>query len=251
MSEPDSSADRPASPPVPVRPSHRGRWTAIIGAVAVAVLGATAAAVITPERIDTLFGLWAPAASPSATPLDSTAPTQSVATQAGSLTLEIPEDWSSRESRWNVSEDAGAGLLVGTQVKSVIDFRNDGAWIGVSSEITRSSDVAAMSPAARSDWLDSFVDVDWSREGCIPVRSEVPARAGWQLATRSWKECNSTQGQRMLEFAALSDELDLLVMGQISLTDETGDDVFELIVQSFVVSPDKLPTTTTGSSVVP
>ncbi|WP_169583656.1 MULTISPECIES: hypothetical protein [Microbacterium] len=252
MAEPEIRPE-PTEPPAPPtgRPSHRGRWTAIIGAVAVAVLGATAAAVITPERVDAIFGMLnpAPTASPSATVALAT---HSVSSADGALTVDVPEDWSAQRSRWNVTEDPGTALLLGTALDRYVDFRNDGAWIGASRDIVVAADVAAMAPRDRAEWLDGFVDLDWSIDGCVPVNEQPRERSGWTVATRVWKECAATKGQRMLEFAAMPENAEVLVIAQVSAHGQTADEVFDVIFDSFVVEPEKVPTqAAVGDVVVP
>lgn len=251
MSEP-GAANNASAPPPPAgeKPSHRGRWTAIVGAIGVAVVGATAAAVITPDRIDAIFGAFNPAPTATASPSPTALQMQSVSSADGGLTLEIPESWSYRPSRWNVNEDAGTGLLVGTQLFGSMDFRNDGGWVGASTEILRTAQVADMTVSEREQWIDAFIDVDWTIEGCIPVNDQPVERTGWMIASRTWKECGSTNGQRMVEFAALSDDLKVLVIGQISLTEDVTDEVFPAIVSAFVVIPDKLPVTAVSGDLV-
>lgn len=167
---------------------------------------------------------------------------KSVSSQDGAITVDVPESWSAGDSTWNSTAHPGTGIFAGTQMIVAADYRNSTVYIGASTAMPAAEDVAAMTIPDRQEWLDEIVDLDWGKDGCLPVSPEPKVKTGWTIATREWKECASTKGQRMLEFAALTDVSDVLVIGQITLTADTPDSVFDSVIESFVITPDKIPT---------
>ncbi|MBM7503818.1 hypothetical protein ACFPER_10055 [Agromyces aurantiacus] len=259
MSE-DRRAAAPEGPPPSEAPETATRvarrrrsrtWYAVGGAVGVAVLGATASAVITPERIDALFGRSDAA---GATPTSTVAPIeyQTVQHTSGAIALDVPEEWGARDARWDVDEHPGAAMRVGFQIESVTPFGVDGAYAGASVASARAVDATSMSEPERRDWLRGYIVRDWTVDGCVPRPDPGWEKAGWTLETTRWEDCASFEDSRLVEFAALHDDGEVVLVGQISLTAETPDAVAEHLIESIAVQAEKLPSgTTTGDLVIP
>jgi hypothetical protein len=246
-----------AGPPPATRPTGERlrqrrinrRWYAVGGAVGVAVLGATATAIITPERIDAIFGGSTSVPSPTASP--SPIPYDIVSTSSGAITVDVPDDWGARDSVWNVTEDRGDALRTGKQFESEIAFHVDGAYLGASKAARSLAGATDLDESGRRTLLRSFIEADWSVEGCSTRPDPVWEKPGWLVEATRWEDCASLEGARLFEFAALDRDAEVLVVSQMVLVAGTPDEVVERYVQSFAVDPSKLPGQSTGDLILP
>ncbi|WP_382306635.1 hypothetical protein [Herbiconiux sp. UC225_62] len=246
----------PASPATPAAARHPKRFYAIGGAVLVAVVGATASAVITPERLDGLFAMFGGGAGAgAATSASSTPPaleTKNVSSGDKALSFAVPAEWGARTGNYNVSPDAGTAVITGTQVDSPVEFGEDGAYIAVSEDFatrTGLTGLAADDLRARAD--DLVGEADWTIDGC--VASDEPSREkdGWQLATRYWTDCAQIPDSKLWEMVAIDDEGTMVVTLQVLLSPDASPEIMDAIVGSFTVDPRKLPSGVGGDVVIP
>jgi hypothetical protein len=148
-------------------------------AVAVAILGATASAVITTDRIDAVFGGGAVEKTPSPTPTPISYKT--VTSLDKSLSFSVPSTWSARDGSYDVTDDQGVAVITGTQVEKSISFQHDNAYVAASVDAT-SIDGTVRPSSGRSAFLDAILDEgDWTKEGCIlgsePARTNGSGRS--------------------------------------------------------------------------
>lgn len=230
MSEPD-----PVSPAATSKGAGRGKWYAIGAAVLVAVLGATASAVITPERVDWFFGLFS--GGQTATEF------KTVSTRDGAITVDIPQNWLVSQGGWNQTADLGTGIITGTDLEApVTGFVEDRGYLGASSAVGDSGELAGMSSAETRAALKEVLDLDWTIRNCVRDTDVERTKQGWMVESTKWKDCADNIGQRLYEFAAVDDDGTTLVIGQVSLMPGTPDAVIDRFFDSFIIDIDELPT---------
>ena len=194
----EPSSEPATTPPEPRRSSRRG-W--VIGAattVGVALVGATASALITPERVDGFFGMFSDSPTPSATP-SVTAQFKTVTSLDKSITFEVPANWAARDGRYDVTTFAGSAVMTGTQVDRSIQFGEDGAYIGASGEFATLGQLTEASDEVIEGFLQSAVEeLDWTLEGCVPAAAAPLLKDDWFVDSRVWKDCASIAGLKVV-----------------------------------------------------
>jgi hypothetical protein len=222
------------------RSSRRG-W--IIGAastLAVAIVGATASAVITPERIDAIFGSFG--GTPPPTPTPSIVAYKSVTSLDKAITMEVPDDWAARDGAYDVTEFTGSALITGTQVETPVEFGEDGAYVGASAEFARTAQFDVATDDVIEDFLQMSVDeLDWTLENCVASAEEPFAKTGWIVASKAWDDCTSVEGTRLWQVAMVPDDRSSLVSIQVLLRPGAPGEIAAAIVESIVVDSDRLP----------
>ena len=229
MSEPD-----PVSPAATSKGAGRGKWYAIGAAALVAVVGATASAVITPERVDWFFGLFS--GGQTATEF------KTVSTRDGAITVDVPLNWLVAPGKWNQTAHPGTGIVAGTVIDGpVTGFVDDGAYLAASSEFAKPADLAGMSESETRDTLTEVLDLDWTIQNCVRDTDVERSKRGWIVESTKWKDCRENTGQRLYEFAAVDADGTVLVIGQVSLVPGTPDVVVDRFFESFIIDVDELP----------
>jgi hypothetical protein len=264
---PSPSAPSPAAPtaahpppPAPTSPApsttrHPKRFYAIGAAVLVAIVGATASAIITPERLDGLFAIFGGSAGAGVPPASTTPPpleTKNVASDDKALSFAIPAEWGARNGNYNVSPDAGSAVITGTQVDSPVEFGEDGAYIAVSREFaTRTGLPGLASDDLRARADDLVGEADWTIDGCTASDEPTREKDGWQLATRYWEDCAQIPGSKLWEMVAIDDDGSVVVTMQVLLSADASAEIMDTIVESFTVDPRKLVSGPGGDVVLP
>ena len=246
----DGDGEAPAPPTGRHRRPTRMVY-AVGGAVGLAVIGATASALITPERIDAFFGAFGSHAPPTETATSDAVAYKTVVSNDKAITVDIPAEWGANLSKWDWTMDPGSAVRTGVDTTGVIDFAQDTAYLGASAAAAEAEGAPAMTAAERRDWLRSYVELDWTIEGCVREPDPVWKRAGWTIEATRWKDCATYPGQRYFAFAATDEHGDVLVLAQMSLTDGTPDEIAVRYAESFVVDVDKLPAPSSGDFIVP
>jgi hypothetical protein len=246
----DVDGETPAPPTARHRRPTRALY-AVGGAVGIALIGATASALITPERIDAFFGAFGDHSGPTPTASAATVEYKTVVSNDRSITVDIPTEWGANLARWDVSQYPGSALRTGIDTSDLVDFAEDGGYLAASAATAVAAGAPAMSSAERRDWLRSYVELDWTIEGCVRQPDPVWERSGWTIEATRWKDCAAYRGERYFEFAATDEDGDVLVIAQVSLSDGTPDAVAERYVESFVVDLDKLPAPSTDDYILP
>ncbi|SDZ16261.1 hypothetical protein SAMN05216554_2713 [Herbiconiux ginsengi] len=246
----------PASAATPVAARHPKRVYAIGGAILVAVVGATASAVITPERLDGLFAMFGGGAGAGVAASASSTPpgleTKNVSSGDKALSFAIPAEWGARTGNYNVSPDAGTAVVTGTQVDSPVEFGEDGAYVAVSKDFATRTGLAGLESTdlrARAD--DLVGKADWTIDGCIASDEPSREKDGWQLATRYWTDCAQIPDSKLWEMVAIDDEGTMVVTLQVLLSPDASPEVMDTIVGSFTVDPRKVASGLGGDVVLP
>lgn len=234
------------------RRRRRGVLYGVGGAVGVALVGATASALITPERLDALFG-WSPATA-GVTPTPVSDEMKTITTGDNAVAVEVPDAWAARDSSYDTFPFAGSALLAGTQIDARITPTHDGLYLDASTTTPVEHGLADLTVEQRTAALKEYVAIaEWDKEGCVPGSEPARSRDGWLVVTRLWQDCVQTEGLRAWEIAALSDDAAVLVTMQITLRPQSGADIVDRIVASFAVDEAKLPSGTrlSGDAVTP
>lgn len=244
--DPASSGSEIPSPKRP-QPGRRGWVIAAVSTVAVAVVGATASALITPERIDGLFRSFggAPAVATPSTTTSAPLAYKSVTSLDKALALEVPTAWAARDGAYDVTNFSGTAIITGTQVDSPVEFGEDGAYVGASAEFATKGQLVEASDDAITGFLESVVEeLDWTLEGCVPAAASAFEKDGWFVDSRAWKDCASITGSRLWEIAMIPEDRSALVSIQVLLTPDAPAEIVDMVVSSLVVDARRLPTGT-------
>lgn len=243
----EQADDAPVSSPAS-GPSRRGRrWAvAIASAVALAVLGATASALITPERLNNLFGLFGSGVS-----------YKTVATSDGALTLDVPDTWAARDASYNVTPTAGSAILSGTQVRNPLQVLDEGAYAGASADATGQMSMAGF-PADPADpdfeqvaqaFGQAIVDeADWTQVGCTATKEPTRRVDGWVVASQAWKDCADTEGTRVWDIALVKGDGSVFAFLQVFLPSGRPASIVDTTLNSLLIDPRKLPTGVVGEN---
>lgn len=239
-----SSGGAPA--PAPKTSGGRKFFYAIAGTAAAAILGATASALITPERFDAIFGTSGKSetavstSSPSPTPFH--VQTKTISTQDGALSVKVPAAWPARDARFSDSTVVGTAVFSGTDVTTGITFTDDGVWIGASFDLADRELLSSLDREAREAVANRYAnEFDWASEGCIVSHEPARTKDGWLIVTKHWVDCAATEGFKLWEIAALNDAGTIMVRSQIALTPGAPVEIVDYVVSSFAVDESRLP----------
>jgi hypothetical protein len=209
--------------------------------VAVAILGATASAVITTDRIDAVFGGGAVEKTPSPTPTPISYKT--VTSLDKSLSFSVPSTWSARDGSYDVTDDQGVAVITGTQVEKSISFQHDNAYVAASVDAT-SIDGTVRPSSGRSAFLDAILDEgDWTKEGCILGSEPARTKSGWLIESRYWIDCAAVRGQRVWEIAGFAEDGTAFLMMQVGLNPTSPASITDEILASVSPNPQTIPST--------
>jgi hypothetical protein len=226
----------------------RGIIAAVVGALTAAVAGAAISG-------DWFDGSSEPPDGPAVqmgTASDSPVEVQMEAASdpSGAISVQVPEDWGFNPAQHNLSYagyiDTGVALRAGTGSAvrgGGMDFTNSNLYFGASAAAADRLDMHDRPPGELRAWATSAVRaLDWSLEGCS-LSEELPFdQNGFVGVYRIWKDCSGFEGTRMYELFAVSSAGDTIanvsLLASLSMTDDTA----KLILDSFRVRPESLPT---------
>lgn len=194
-----ASEGAPAKPP---RSRSRTATIAILATVGTAAVGALAGAIITPARIEAMFGWVQPTAAPSIEYKTATDRTDSIS-------LKVPEDWAVGLARYDPgfeeSTEEGVAVLAGTQVTGSAVYGESTAYVAASTVSTERLGLVGASEDALRRWLrEEIVIADWTIESCVLSEENSHAIEGWLSESRLWHDCGSLEGLRLLEWLAVT-----------------------------------------------
>ncbi|MET0757632.1 MAG: hypothetical protein ABWY39_06650 [Mycobacterium sp.] len=211
-----------------------------------AVVGAIATAVITSDRVDSVFSwignLFAPAAvSSDAEPVG----TKTVTSADKVFTVDIPERWATRNAPFNVFADGslnlGSAIYAGVDIDGALSFDTAGAYIGASTHAAQQLGLVGASDTTLALWAQSELDrFDWTIDGCVPTNDPVPDHDGWIVRGKIWVDCAANEGMRLIELYALPVGGDVTIHVQMSLMSDDPDAVAQTLVSSLVVVDSRL-----------
>ena len=217
---------------------------AVAGVVGSAVVAALAAAVITPERIDAFFQLFAPSSAQSSQP---EVAYKRVVSPDGVFTLDIPESWLIASAQYNVTYagigDAGAGMSAGVDPTDGRQPTEDGIYLGASADAANRLQLDNADPSEIQAWADvTAAEIDWSQDGCVRGVSELSGPDGWVTGVTPWVDCYATAGLRIWEMYTVPPNRAFTLCLQLQLSQGTDETVLEHIIGSLVVDESRIPT---------
>lgn len=246
----DPDAEKAAPP--------RGRRTAAIavaGVIGTAIAGAAATALITPQRIDQLFGILGGAASQVALETDPVE-YKTVTDADGAISLEMPEDWIVVDAPYDVAfggvREPGASLLAGDGVGDGSDWGESAIYVGASTATAARYELPESTPAERTATLEAIADdVDWSIDDCLHATDELALPRGFAGVATSWDDCAQTDGMRVWEIYAASDDGTVFLFVQIFLPPGADASVAHDLAETLTVTRGEIPAATDGASISP
>ncbi|MEQ1737363.1 MAG: hypothetical protein ABL886_13285 [Rhodoglobus sp.] len=223
-----------------MRPRRRRLLIAAGGVVATAIVAALASAVITPERIDALFGHTSEPSSPAEVVF------KRVVSSDGVFTLDLPESWLSSGAVYNVAydgtTDAGTAMTAGDDPLDGRQPTEDGIYLGVSVDAAQRFHLGSTDAAELQDWVDAAaLRSDWSIDGCVRGASQLSGPDGWVNGVVAWDDCYSTKGIRIWEIYAVPPGGAFVLYLQPQLSAKTDEAVLAHIIASLVVDSSKIP----------
>lgn len=247
VGQPPRPPDSTDPAPTPNR-RRRRVGQAALGVVGVAVAGALATAIITPERLDWALGLFSPTA-PSASPSIETVESvefKRVTTGDSALAFDVPGDWLVINASWNYEVegvlDEGSAGLAGDSPRDSNDWGEDGVWVGASVDAATRIGLPGAEPETLSAWAREQVRLNdyWIEQGCVlsSMSPDLPAGVVGEVAV--WENCADTAGIRMWELYSVLDSGEAVVLAQLVMTADTTDEMAARIISSIVVVPNRV-----------
>ena len=232
------------------RPRPSRRLIAVASVVGTAVIAALAAAVITPERIDGFFQLFAPTSAPSSPP---EVAYKRVVSPNGVFTLDIPESWLIANAQYNVTYagvgDVGSGMSAGVDPTDGRQPTEDGIYLGASVDAANRLQFASADTTDIQAWADvTATEIDWSQDGCVRGVSELSGPDGWVTGVTPWVDCYSTAGLRIWEMYTVPPNRAFTLCLQLQLSQSTDEAVLEHIIGSLVVDESRIATASEPAS---
>lgn len=218
-----------------------------------AVVGAIAAAVITPDRLASLF--------PDRTTASSAATVEPVSYKSavspdGAVTLDIPKSWGTLRGRYNITydghSDVGSAFNVGTNPQGGTDYGKDGAYVGVSREAADRANFSSMSGQEKRTWIERQMAADdWTIDGCVLTARTLPGKAGWYLVSAYWKDCLGVPGNDQWNVIGISNDNTTVVDMELDKSPAVSDATLRHIVATFAIQPSKIPSPPSSDSGTP
>ena len=223
--------------------------TAVATTVGVAVVGATASALITPE----LFSGWL---HPTPTPTPAALEFKTVSTSNDAVTVTVVDEWMVLDGTYDVvlggDTDLGSALNAGTRIDSGTSWNDDWLYVAASSDASLRLGLADQSDAELADWvLEEARAPDWTRENCVLTEGPELEKSDWVIGHADWKNCGTVEGSRFWEIVAVSPDRSVVVVIQSALAPGTPDAAMLAILEGLAVNPAKLPHATSGDQVLP
>lgn len=212
----------------------RGRLLGGVGVVGTAVVGALAAALITP---DSVRGSDADPPSSSASPPPAY---KRVANRDGALALEVPAPWAVTNPAYEEKgRSYGPGLAAGEDPYSDSRYTKSRVFLGASR--TLAAELGKGGESLSAGLLSKLRAEDWTIDGCEFDR-EVPfsrADDGVAGAYRVWRGCASTDSALYNGYFAPQDSSYVVVLQMELQSVDAG--AAEAALGSFRVLPERLP----------
>jgi hypothetical protein len=234
---------------------RRGILTASASIVAAAVVTAIATALITPDRLNTLLGFTSPS-TPTATPKAHPIQYKEVRDDTGAISLSIPSGWAYIQGNYNVAYDKvidkGVALNAGTNPQHGTAYGVDGVYVGVSVDTATRLGMADWSPSRLIAWETNQDDLyTYSPDGCILTTKQVPARAGWVIASRVWDDCEGEPGFSVYELVGTPPDRSYVVNMEERSDNRTASAVFEHVALSIAIQPNLVPHSLRPDFIIP
>ena len=236
------SAEEPPSPEPTRARALTSKGTVIGTTVLTAVVGALATAIISPERIDRLFGAG-DAERDRPPPISY----KRVAERTGAVSVRVPDSWAVTTSRYEgvdgVTDGSGRALRTGPDPTSTVPSTQEVAWVGASRTAPEELGLLDLTDdAARTLLQDQIDGLDYRDMGCTRTDDHLlDLAATWVTAVAVWEGCGAVEDWRVWEVAMLAKDRRSLVTVQIGLSPSTPDEVAEQLVESVTVVPSQLP----------
>jgi hypothetical protein len=220
----------------------RGIIAAVVGAITAALAGA----VISGDWFD---GSSEPDEEATSDP-SGTIQMEAASDPSGAISVQVPEDWGFNPADHSTSYagyiDSGVALKAGTGSAvsgGGLDFTNSNLYFGASATAADRLDMHDRPLGELRAWATSAVRaLDWSLQGCS-LSEELPFdKNGFVGVYRIWKDCSGFEGTRMYELFVVSSVGDTIVNVSLLASPSMNDDTAELILESFRVRPESLPT---------
>ncbi|WP_344738111.1 hypothetical protein [Microbacterium awajiense] len=228
---------------------------AALGVIGVAVAGALATAIITPERLDWALGLLA-TPDPSASPVQETAQSvqfKRVTTSDSALAFDVPEDWLVVAARWNYEIDGvldeGSAGIAGHSPADWVDWGEDGVWLGASVDAATRLGLPGAGHETSAAWVREQVRLNdyWLDQGCVLSSMHPAPPDGVVGEVVVWENCAGTAGVRLWELWSVLDAGEAIVLAQLTMTSETSDEAAARIISSIVIAPDRIASAAVSS----
>lgn len=237
-------------------PRPRGRRAAVIAVASVlgtAVAGAAATALITPARVDQLFGLLGGAAAGQ--PLTEVE-VKTVTDADGAVSLEMPAEWIVVDAPYDFGaggvRDPGASLLAGDGVGDGSDWGEAAIYVAASTATASRYGLPESTPADRTAVLsDLAAEHDWSIDQCLHATDELALPTGFAGVSTSWDSCVQTDGMRVWEIYASSDDGAVFLFLQIFLPPGADASIAHHLVETLTVRRGEIPESGGGASPSP
>ena len=237
----------------------RGRRTAAIAVASVigtAIAGAAATALITSERVDQFFGVLGGAAAGQVASETKPLEYKTVTDDDRAVLLEIPADWvvvhTSYDAAFGGVREPGASLLAGDGVGDGSDWGESAVYVGASTATASRYELPESTPAERTAVLSALAEeYDWSIDQCLHATDELALPTGFAGVSTSWDDCAQTDGMRVWEIYASSDDGAVFLFMQVFLPPEADASIARHLVETLTVTRSEIPGATGGASVRP
>lgn len=241
-------AAAPAAKKAAPRPRRRAAVIAVGSVLGTAIAGASAAALITPERVDQFFGMFGGAPDP--------VDYKTVTDADRSVSLEVPSDWIVVDAPYDVDaggvREPGAALLAGDGVGDGTDWGESAVYIGASTVTASRYALPELTPAERMAILGTLADeADWSIDDCLHANDALTLPTGFTGVSTSWDDCAQTDGMRLWEIYASSDDGAVLLFLQIYLPPGVDASLARHMVETLTVTRSEIPSADGAGSVSP
>ena len=233
---PDLRAGKAAPP--------RGRRTAAIavaGVIGTAIAGAAATALITSERVDQFFGILGGAAAGQVATETKPVEYKTVTDADHAVLLEIPADWIVVDTSYDVAaggvREPGASLLAGDGVGDGSDWGESAVYAGASTATASRYELPQSTPAERMAVLSGLTaEYDWSIDQCLHATDELALPTGFAGVSTNWDNCAQTDGMRVWEIYASSDDGTVFLFVQIFLPPGADASIAHHVVETLTVT---------------
>lgn len=233
----------------------RGRRAAAIAVASVlgtAIAGAAATALITPARVDQLFAMLGGATSGQSAP---EVEFKTVTDTEGAVSLEIPADWMVVDAPYDFAtsgiREPGASLLAGDGVGDGSDWGEPAIYVGASTATAARYGLPEATPAERTTALGALAEeLDWSIDQCLHATDDLALPTGFAGVSTSWDNCAQTDGMRLWEIYASSEDGAVFLFVQIFLPPGTDAALAHHLVETLTVTRAEIPESV-GASISP
>lgn len=265
--QPTSEPPRSGAPKAPARnappekaaPPSRHRRAALItiaSVIGTAIAGAAATALITPERVDQLFGALGSAVASQTASATDPVEYKPVTGVDRAVSLEVPVDWIVIDTSYDVAAggivEPGASLLAGDAVGDGSDWGESAVYVGASTATASRYELPASTAEERTAILGALADeVDWSIDHCLRTDDALPLPTGFAGISTSWDDCAQTDGMRLWEIYASSADGAVFLLAQIFLPPGADASIARHVIETLTITRSEIPGPAGGETVMP